>query len=224
VLEELSREDRIKVFRTLDSETAAHALEETEPRVQRAILADADSVRAVKIFSHLTPPAIADIISVLPHDDAQGLLSLLPRDVGESVRGILAQHDVAAASIASPRFLGFPGDLTAEEAFQRFRREAPGCPVTMYIYIVDEQQNLRGVVDINELLQADPTQRLERIMTRNLVSVAPTTEHADIVALFRRYHFRALPILDGSGRMVGVVREKDALILDAGDESLRRGL
>jgi len=224
VLEELSREERIKVFRTLDSETAAKALEETEPRVQREILANADSVRAVKIFSHLSPPAIADIISVLPHDDAQGFLSLLPREVGEKVKRILAAHDVVASSIASARFLGFAGDLTAEEAFQRFRREAPGCPVTMYIYILDAEQKLRGVVDINELLQADPTQRLERIMTENVVSVAPSTEHAEIVALFRRYGFRALPVVDESGHMVGVVREKDAFILEAGDESFRRRL
>jgi sporulation protein YlmC with PRC-barrel domain/CBS domain-containing protein len=224
VLEELSREERIKVFGTLDSETAAHALEETEPRVQREILADAGSVRAVKVFSHLSPPAIADIISVLPHEDAQGFLSLLPRDVGEKVRVIIAQHDVVASSIASSRFLGFAGHLTAEEAFQRFRKEAPGCPVTMYIYIVDAQQKLRGVVDINELLQADPMQRLEKIMTRNVVTVAPSTEHAEIAALFRRYHFRALPVVDESGRMVGVVREKDAFILDAGDESMHRRL
>jgi magnesium transporter len=224
VLEELGREDRIKVFGTLDSETAAHALEETEPRVQREILADADSARAVKIFSHLTPPAVADIISVLPHDDAEGFLSLLPPDVGERVRTILAQHDVAASSIATSRFLGFPGDLTAEEAFDRFRLEAPGCPVTMYIYVVDDLGKLRGVIDINELLQADPTQRLERIMAENVVSVGPGTEHAEIVALFRRYHFRALPVVDDSGRMVGVVREKDAFILEAGDESFRRRL
>ena len=224
VLEELSREDRIKVFGTLDSETAAHALAETEPRIQREILADADAVRAVKIFSHLTPPAIADIISVLPHDDAQGFLSLLPREVGEKVRAILAEHDVVASSISSPRFLGFPGDLTAEAAFQRFRREAPGSSVTMYIYIVDEHQHLRGVVDINELLQADPLQRLEKIMTRNMVSVTPSTEHAEVAALFRRYHFRALPVVEEGGRIVGVVREKDALILDAGDESFRRRL
>lgn len=224
VLEELSREERIRVFGTLDSETAAHALEETEPRVQREILAGAESTQVVKIFSHLSPPAIADIISALPHEDAQGFLSLLPPDVGQRVRVILVQHDVEASAIASTRFLGFSGDLTAEEAFQRFRKDAPGCPVTMYIYIVDSEQKLQGVVDINELLQSDPMQRLERIMTRNMVSVAPSTGHAEIVALFRRYHFRALPVVDESGRMVGVVREKDALALDAGDESMRRRL
>jgi len=55
-----------------------------------------------------------------------------------------------------PCFLQFPGDLTVEDAFARFRKEAPNCIVTMYIYIVDDERHLKGVIDINELLQANP--------------------------------------------------------------------
>jgi magnesium transporter len=86
----------------------------------------------------------------------------------------------------------------------------------MYIYVVDEDHRLRGVMDINELLQANPSSRLDEIMTRNVYTVTPSTMRSELEALFRRYRFRAIPVVDDSQRIVGVVREKDAF--SVGDE------
>ncbi len=155
---------------------------------------------------------IADIISILPRDNAQILLKLLKGDVASRVNQMLNEHDVPASILASRRFLAFPGVLTVGDAFSRFREEAPRCVVTMYIYVVDPEQHIRGVIDIQELLKADPKNRLEEIMTRNCVTVAPNTMRGDVEALFLRYHFRAIPVVDGFGKLLGVVREKDVFL------------
>jgi len=212
ILEELSHDERINVFNALDSETAADALEATEPRVQREILASTSTERAVQIFTHLTPVEIAEIISILPHEDSKEFLSILKGEVAKKVHRLLTEHDVPASTLAMRCFLGFPGDLKVEDAFTKFRLEAPNCNATMYIYVVDTEQHLRGVIDINELLQADPESKLEEIMTRNVVTVAPTTMRGEIETLFHKYHFRALPITDESNKIVGVIREKDAFL------------
>jgi magnesium transporter len=212
ILEELSHEERIHIFSTLDSGVAAGALDATEPRVQREILASTSTERAAQIFAHLSPAEIANIISILPRDDSEEFLKILKGDVASKVHQLLSQHDVPASTLAMHCFLGFPGDLPVEEAFTRFRQEARTCDVTMYIYVVDDEKNLRGVIDINELLQADPTKKLEDIMTKNVVSVAPTTMRGDIEALFRKYRFRAIPITDESNKIVGVIREKDVFL------------
>ena len=212
ILEELSHEERIHIFSALDSEVAADALEATEPRVQREILASTSTERVAQIFTHLSPVQIADIIAILPHDDSEEFVKILKGDVASKVHQLLTQHDVSASTLAMHCFLGFLGDLTVEEAFTRFREEARGCDVTMYIYVVDSEQHLRGVIDINELLQADPKNTLEQIMTRNVVTVAPTTMRGEVEALFLKYHFRAIPIVDESEKIVGVIREKDVFL------------
>ena len=212
ILEELSHEERIHIFSALDSEVAADALEATEPRVQREILASTSTERVAQIFTHLSPVQIADIIAILPHDDSEEFVKILKGDVASKVHQLLTQHDVSASTLAMHCFLGFPGDLTVEEAFTRFREEARRCDVTMYIYVVDSEQHLRGAIDINELLQADPKNTLERIMTRNVVTVAPTTMRGEVEALFLKYHFRAIPIVDDSKKIVGVIREKDVFL------------
>ena len=214
ILEELSREERIHVFNALDTESAANALEATEPRVQREILASTSSERALQIFAHLSAVQIADIISILPRDSAETLLKMLKGDVASRIHQLLSQHDVPASILATRRFLSFAGELTIADAFSRFREEAPRCVVTMYIYVVDSEQHIRGVIDIQELLKADPKDKLEDIMTRNCVTVAPNTMRGEVEALFRRYHFRAIPVVDESRKIIGVVREKDVFLTE----------
>lgn len=212
ILEELSQEERIPIFNALDSEVAAGALEETEPRVQREILASTSTDRVAKIFEHLSPVQIADIISVLPHEDSKEFIEMLKGDVASKVHLLVNEHEVPASTLAMPCFLGFPGDITVEEAFTRFRDEARRCDVTMYIYVVDDEQHLKGVIDINELLQADPKSRLEEIMTKNAITVGSDTMRSNVEVLFRKYRFRAIPIVDGKERMIGVIREKDVFL------------
>ena len=219
ILEDLSREERLTIFNALDARAAAHALEATEPRVRREIVADTEATRLGQILAHLSPVEIADIVSVLPEDDARDLLGMLKGEVATKVRLLVDEHEVPALTLAVRRFLEFPGELTVEEAFARFRAEAPKCLVTMYIYVVDGDRHLRGVVDINELLQADPARRLEEIMTQGLVVVSPSTMRTHVLELFRKYRFRAIPVVDHSRKILGVIREKDAFVLE--DEELR---
>jgi len=210
VLEVMDTDQRTQVFDSLDSQTAAEALDATEPRVQREILASTSSERVTQLFEHLSPVEIAEIISILPRDDAVEFQSLLKGDISAKVQQIITQYDIPASVMAMHRFLGFPGDLKVEDAFTRFRKEAPNSDVTMYIYIIDNKQRILGVIDINELLQADPKSKLEEIMNKSIVTVSLTTMRSEIEALFRKYHFRAIPIIDSTGKLVGVVREKDA--------------
>ena len=219
ILEDLSREERLTIFNALDVRAAAHALEATEPRVRREIVADTEATRLGQILAHLSPVEIADIVSVLPEDDARDLLGMLKGEVATKVRLLVDEHEVPALTLAVRRFLEFPGELTVEDAFARFRAEAPKCLVTMYIYVVDGDRHLRGVVDINELLQADPARRLEEIMTQGLVVVSPSTMRTHVLELFRKYRFRAIPVVEHSRKILGVIREKDAFVLE--DEELR---
>ena len=222
ILEELSREERLTLFNALDSKAAAHALEATEPRVQREIIADTEAARLGQIIVHLSPVEIADIVSILPDEDARALVDMLRGETATKVREIVQEHDVPVLTIAVRTFLEFPGELSVAAAFVRFREEAPKCLVTMYIYVIDADRHVRGVVDINELLQADPMQRLDEIMTQGLVVVSPRTKWTQVLELFRKYRFRAIPVVDDSRKILGVIREKDAFVLEDEEERSKR--
>jgi len=84
----------------------------------------------------------------------------------------------------------------------------------MYVYIVDEAGALRGVIDIRELIQARPDELLGSIMTTQIVTLSPHDTIADAAREFAKYGFRALPMIDETGKLIGTVRHKDLLAVE----------
>ncbi|HXX87109.1 MAG TPA: CBS domain-containing protein [Candidatus Acidoferrum sp.] len=209
VLEVLEEDERTELFASLDTKTAAAALDATEPRIQRQILSTISLERIAQIFNHLSPMEIADMIWILPQKDSEEIKQILNKEVAEKVKKIISEYDIPASTLALHRYLVFPSNTLVEDAFTRYRKEAPKSDVTMYIYVKDDEEQLKGVIDINELLQADPNATLEQIMTRHVVTVRPSTMRGELEVIFRKYRFRALPVIDESRKIVGVVREKD---------------
>jgi len=136
----------------------------------------------------------------------------LDPEKAEKVRNILSQREETIAYLVTRTFLAFPGDMTVDDAYEAFRREAHDRDVIMYVYVVGEDNHLEGVIDIRELLKAEPEQLLKDIMAKNVISVEPDDAKDDVIDIFKRYLFRAIPVVDKQDRIIGVVRIKDLFI------------
>lgn len=83
----------------------------------------------------------------------------------------------------------------------------------MYFYGVDENDHLLGVVDTRHILKAADNQKMKNVMDTNLTTLKPTSTLREISAIFLRYGFRALPVLDDNGEILGVVPYRDIMNL-----------
>jgi Mg/Co/Ni transporter MgtE len=83
----------------------------------------------------------------------------------------------------------------------------------MYLYIVDENDILLGVIDIKELLKAPDEALLKDIMTSKVISLKPESTLKEASIMFERYGFRALPVTDANGKIIGVVPYRDVMNL-----------
>ena len=211
ILEELSGEERMAVFNTLDTETAADTLEEAEPRVQRELVASMRRDRLVELFQTMTPTQIADILEILPRIDAQVLKKALPAETAVKVNELLDEQDVDLESIVTHRFLALPETALVGEALDRFRDRTTRFDVIMYVYITAEDGTLKGVIDIRELIQAEENVPLRDIMTEQVVTLSPEDTLADAATEFTDHGFRALPMIDENHKLIGVVPYKDLL-------------
>ena len=211
ILEELSGEERMAVFNTLDTETAADTLEEAEPRVQRELVASLRRDRLAELFHTMTPAQIADILEILPRVDAEALKKSLSADEVQKVSELLDAHDVKLPSLATDRFLALPETALVRQALTRFRSRTKRYDVIMYVYVTTDEGTLKGVVDIRELIQNRSDETLRAIMTEQIVTLAPSDTLADAASEFSKYGFRALPMVDDERKLLGVVRYKDLL-------------
>ena len=144
-MEELSGEERIAVFNTLDTETAADALEETEPRVQRQLVATVRRERIVELLNTMTPAQIADILEILPRAEAEALRSSLAPETG-APRSRNCSAGMRSASVHWPRNTTWRcrKGATVGDAIARFRDRRRRYDVVMYVYVVSEEGILEG--------------------------------------------------------------------------------
>jgi magnesium transporter len=211
ILEELSGEERMTLFNSLDTETAAETLEETEPRVQRQLVESLRRERIVELLNTMTPAQIADILEILPRFEAEALKGALAREVSTKVNELLSQHEVRLSSIATPHYLALAETATVNDALMRFRDKTHRYDIVMYVYVVAPDGTLKGVIDIRELIQAGPEETLGTLMTEQVVALSPDDTLADAALEFAKYDFRSLPMVDKQGKLIGAIRHKDLL-------------
>ena len=209
-LEELSGEEQQAFFSALDHETAADALAEAEPRVQRQIIASLRKERATKILSEMSIPQLADLFLVLPRDHMMNLMSFLPKNQATRIEAILSERESTATAIMHQNFVTASANDLVGDVLKILRLSGRKNDEISYIYIVNEEKILAGVVDLRELVLAKDDATMGAIMTSPVVSAESTDMREDIADLFDKYHYRMLPIVS-EDRLVGVVYFNDIM-------------
>jgi Mg/Co/Ni transporter MgtE len=214
ILEEMDPDQRTALFEKLETGHASDTLEEMDPRIQRDLVTSLKSDKAARLIGEMTPGQAADILSVLHWREAKAILKLLKnREEAAKIESILDKQEERILDYVIGDYLRFPPDITAEAARDRFQAAAKGKDVIMYLYVVDPANTLLGVVDLKELLQAGDQETLGALMTTHVIHLDASSTLREASQMFARYGFRALPIEDDQGHVVGVVTYRDVMNL-----------
>ena len=213
ILEELDHDQRLAAFHQLDTEQASDALEEINPNVQRALISSLKREKVAELIDLMTPGQAADVLAVLPSMDAREIIELINEDNAAKIRSILEKQDENILNFTSLNFLAISPNETAEQARNEYQTIAKSKDVVMYLYVVDESDRLLGVLDIKELLRADDMALIKDVMIKSLISLDLDSTLRDASTIFARYDFRAIPVTDDDGRIVGVVPYRDVMRL-----------
>ncbi len=211
IMEDLDVHERAAVVESLEDEVVAEAMEEMDPKVQISIMRSLGPEKAADILEEMSPDEAADLIADLPTETVQNIFEEMDHDYQATVRGLLAHEEDEAGGLMTNQFLAFAGDKTIVDALAHIRRHADEVDVIYYIYIISKDSQLRGVINLRELLSNEIFTPLERIMTDRLITAQITDDAETLADMFAKYGFRAIPVLDEEKRMVGVIRFKTIL-------------
>jgi CBS domain-containing protein/sporulation protein YlmC with PRC-barrel domain len=211
-LEELSGEEQQAMFSALDSEKAAETLMEAEPRAQRQIIANLRKERARNILGEMSVPQLADLLSVLPHDDKVELLGLLPKEQSRRIEGILSQREATAGALMSTNCVTMTKETKVGDAIRTLRSSNYEHDMVSYVYVVAEPDKvLLGVVDLRELVLAGDDMALADLMCSPVVAAEADDFRDDLEELFAKYHYRMVPVVDRGDHLLGVIHYKDIM-------------
>jgi Mg/Co/Ni transporter MgtE len=192
-------------------ETAAEALEETNPKIQVSLINDLNSEKASDIIEEMSLSEAADLIGDLPKAKAEGILNEMEKDVADDVKELLTHPEREAGGMMTTSYLSFSPSATAKEALEKFRQEAADVDLVYYVYVTDEDERLQGVISLRDLILADPDIMLAEIMDERVISVKLDDKDDTIAEQFAKYAVTAIPVVDENERMQGTIIFKNLL-------------
>jgi CBS domain-containing protein/sporulation protein YlmC with PRC-barrel domain len=211
IIEDLSGRDRSAIFHALDAETAAETLEEIDPKIQKALIETIPVEKASDIVEEMSPSDAADLLGDLTEERAEEILEGMEQEKAEDLRELLVHPDETAGGLMTTAYLSLTPGIAIETAIGRLKAEAQNLDIMDYIFIVDEEEVLQGVISIRDLLTAQPHQTLAQIQPTRVVSVKLDEDQNEVVEAFAKYGFRALPVVDEKGHLKGVISFRSVL-------------
>jgi CBS domain-containing protein/sporulation protein YlmC with PRC-barrel domain len=211
IIEDLDIHKRAAIFHSLDVETAAEILEETDPKIQVSLIKDMEISEASDIIEEMSLSEAADLLGDLPKDQAEDILMEMEKDIAEDVKELLTHSEETAGGLMTTSFLCFAPTITTGEALEQIRKEAEDMDFIYYLYVVDDEEHLLGMLSLRELLVAAPETPLADLMDTRVVSVCVDEDKDRIAEDFAKYGIMAIPVVDETNRIKGVIIFKNLL-------------
>lgn len=211
IIEQLGQSATSDIFESLDDETAADALLEVDPDRQVSVIDQMDSERAADIIERMPPDDAADLLADMTPERAEELLKLMEKDEAQDVRELLAYPEDSAGGIMTTEYVGLSPALTADQAIQRLRELSPEAETIYYVYVVDDESHLLGVISLRDLIVSPPERPLSEFMIRDVITVDPNMDQDEVAQIFAKYNLLAVPVVDEERRILGIITVDDAI-------------
>ncbi|NOY64300.1 MAG: magnesium transporter [Nitrospirae bacterium] len=211
IISSVSRDEGESLFKDLDIKTAAETLSELEPDVQSRIIEEMDSDKASVIIGEMPPDEAADLLADLSAEKMKEILERIDEEDAEDIQELLEHEEDTAGGLMTNEFLAYQPDTKVKEAIERFKEDAKEIETIYYIYVIDEEEVLKGVLSLRELLLAVPEKSLSEIMITNLKTVCPEDDESVVAAAISKYNLVAIPVVDSDGILLGIVTVDDII-------------
>lgn len=212
VITQIDETEQSRIFQEVkNDEKAANIISEISDKDLVAdIINRLDYERICNIFHHLESDDAADIIGLLPQEDAAAILKLMKKEDALEVKKLLKYDPTTAGGIMDPNYFALKKDITAEEGIKQLRG-AKDIDMVFYIYVVDDEEILCGVISLRQLILAPNETKISKIMNDDIFYVQTDTDQEEVAKMVSRYDLLAVPVVDENKKLVGMVTVDDVI-------------
>ena len=212
IFEDLEDKQIPILFRLLTKEQAADTFVEMEPEAQELLIRGFSDNELKEVLDELYVDDAADLVEEMPANVVRRILAAADPVMRSSINQILRFPEYSAGSIMTTEYVSLRPEMTVEEAILRIRRQGVDKETIYTCYVLARDRQLMGIVTVKDLLlAADDEMTIEELMLANPIFVTTLTDQEDVARMFSKYNFLAMPVVDGEGRMVGIVTFDDAM-------------
>lgn len=224
VYKNLPEKHRHKFVTFLTTRQIASLIQELESDLQMEILHKLGIERSSHIMNLMENDDLADLLGNLDVNEIQDFLSSMKADESKSVQSLMQYDRDTAGGIMTNRFVWIPKVYTVRDAVEKLKTFAGFAENIYYLYVIDEEKKLVGVVSYRDLLLAEMDEKIEEIMYSRVISVPAETDQEEVARTMERYDFIAVPVIDEQERLIGIVTVDDVLdvLIEEANEDIEK--
>ncbi len=194
-------ETRVEIFSYLEEELQDAILETGDPQELSELITDMPPDDRVDLLKRVDPAVVETMLPLVPTEERRDILRL--RAYPEGTAGAVMTTEVARLSES----------LTVREALKELARQTGDLETIYYVYLVDDENHLRGIVSARQLVTqlGKPETKLAELMERDLVTVLATDDQEIVAEKVADYNFIAIPVVDAEQHLVGIITHDDII-------------
>ena len=211
VLEELPKDELIRVFRILPKTIAADVFAYLSIETEQMIITALTDREAAKIINNLMADDATDLMEEMPAGVVKKLLANASAETRRDINHLLRYPEDSAGSIMTVEFVDLKVNLTVAQAIERIRRTGIDKETINICYVLDTERHLIGTVSLRYLLLRKADEVIGDFMNDNIISVNTMTDQEEVARQFSKYDFTAMPVVDNENRLVGIITIDDVV-------------
>lgn len=209
VLAQLEPAEVAVLLQWLPDELLADTLAELDPAVAAGLLRTLSRPEAADLLEAMDPDDATDVVDELSDAEAEQILVAMEPAEAAEIRELLAYPADSAGGLMTPAFVAVSPDVRADEAIAALRVVAEEAETVNYVYAVDEDDHLLGVLRLHSLVLTRPETPVRELLAPALLSVRADADQEEAARLLIDHNLLALPVVDGDNRLLGIITQDD---------------
>lgn len=211
IFENMELREAVNIFKKLSHENQAKCTKHFNPKFASKLISRLPAESAREILIKLDRYKLVAIIRNSQEARVKALINSLDQNIKSSIYYLFDYPKNSAARIMYPEFISLKKDMTVGEAVHKLKLLSKFGEIKSYIYVVDDDSNLCGVLNTRDLVISEDELKIDQIMIKNVVKISPYAHKNDLIKIFSARNFISLPVVDSAGKILGVVEARDVV-------------
>jgi len=211
VVEHLESDEILAVFTRLMPERAGEVLKEISSPIQEKIAHELDDQTITNILNELNSDDATDIFSYLERERAEKISSLVQPEVSEELQKLLGYETDTAGGIMALEFVSVNANSDIRGAIESIREKREDVEKLYYVWVVDDDGKLVGVVSMKDLLLEPIDTKIQDIMNADIISVDADTDQEEVARIIKQYDLTHVPVVNGQQKLIGRITNDDII-------------
>lgn len=215
--------DAHQLLERLPIDLVADIIDEAQEDDKYELLEDFSNYKKQRILNQMSVDEIADLIHHVDEANKVKILEKLNKENRKDVSSLLVYDEESAGGIMTTDFLAIYEDKSVLETLNYLRKRVDQ-ESAYYLYVIDRQNHLKGVVSLREIVLNDFDKKVKEILNPNVISVHVNEDQEEVAHAFEKYGFLLMPVVDDTNRLLGIITVDDIIdvIIDESTEDIHK--